>query len=164
MPVRLLSSVSIQTQSLALRALLLLREMFTQQTQAQANRNARSKQWQPWLAVCQRKRLRFLRFSFTQRTQRKRLRLNGNRALVLISNSRVLPFQAFSQTLQSLRTFSLAILCSDSFCLSCDNYDAFQCFFCFQLITCPKYLSCRFPGVQVKTRGAPRHNNTCKRN
>jgi len=27
------------------------------------------------------KRLRFLRFSFTQRTQRKRLRLNGNRAL-----------------------------------------------------------------------------------
>jgi len=28
-----------------------------------------------------RKRLRFLRFSFTQRTQRKRLRLNGNRAL-----------------------------------------------------------------------------------
>ena len=26
-------------------------------------------------------RLRFLRFSFTQRTQRKRLRLNGNRAL-----------------------------------------------------------------------------------
>ena len=40
-----------------------------------------------WLALafvawCQRKRLRFLRFSFTQRTQRKRLRLNGNRALV----------------------------------------------------------------------------------
>jgi len=33
------------------------------------------------LAACQRKRLRFLRFSFTQRTQRKRLRLNGNRAL-----------------------------------------------------------------------------------
>jgi len=32
------------------------------------------------LAACQRKRLRFLRFSFTQRTQRKRLRLNGNRA------------------------------------------------------------------------------------
>jgi len=29
----------------------------------------------------QRKRLRFLLFSFTQRTQRKRLRLNGNRAL-----------------------------------------------------------------------------------
>jgi len=27
------------------------------------------------------KRLRFLRFSFTQRTQRKRLRVNGNRAL-----------------------------------------------------------------------------------
>jgi len=34
------------------------------------------------LAACHRKRLRFLRFSFTQRTQRKRLRLNGNRALV----------------------------------------------------------------------------------
>jgi len=33
-----------------------------------------------WLAACQRKRLRFLRFLFTQRTQRKRLRLNGNRA------------------------------------------------------------------------------------
>jgi len=49
-----------------------------------ANRNARSKQWQPWLAACQRKRLRFLRFSFTQRTQRRRLRLNGNRALAYI--------------------------------------------------------------------------------
>ena len=49
------------------------------------NRNARSKQWQPWLAACQRKRLHFLRFSFTQRmqlTQRKRLRLNGNWALL----------------------------------------------------------------------------------
>jgi len=33
------------------------------------------------LAACQRKRLRFLRFSFMQRTQRKRLRLNGNRAV-----------------------------------------------------------------------------------
>jgi len=54
-------------------------ENFTQQTQAPANRNARSKQWQPWLAACQRKRFRFLRFSFTQR---KRLRLNGNRAWV----------------------------------------------------------------------------------
>jgi len=32
------------------------------------------------LAACQRKRLRFLRFSFTQRTQPKRLRFNGNRA------------------------------------------------------------------------------------
>jgi len=42
-----------------------LREIFTQQTQAPANRNARSKQWQPWLAAC----------------QRKRLRLNGNWAL-----------------------------------------------------------------------------------
>ena len=106
--------VSIQTQSLALRALRkrqpqetqaptlassqswlpllrpsipigwrlrLLRENFTQ---ASANRNARSKQWQPWLAACQRKRLRFLRFSFKQRTQRKRLRLNGNRASVIL--------------------------------------------------------------------------------
>jgi len=59
----------------------LLRQNVTQQTQAAANRNARSKQWQPWLAACQRKRVRFLRFSFTQRTQRKRLRLNGNRDL-----------------------------------------------------------------------------------
>jgi len=46
-----------------------------EQTQALANWNARSKQWQPWLAG---KRLRFLRFSFTQR---KRLRLNGNHRL-----------------------------------------------------------------------------------
>ena len=38
------SPVSIQSQSLALRA---LREIFTQQTQAPANRNAWSKQWQP---------------------------------------------------------------------------------------------------------------------
>jgi len=37
----------------------------------------------------QRKRLRFLRFSFTQRTQRKRLRLNGNRALAITKNSRI---------------------------------------------------------------------------
>ena len=37
------------------------------------------------MAACQRKRLRFLRFSFTQRTQRKRLRLNGTRALVIIT-------------------------------------------------------------------------------
>jgi len=36
----------------------------TQQKQAPANRNAQSKQWQPRLAAC----------------QRKRLRLNGNRA------------------------------------------------------------------------------------
>jgi len=56
-----------------------MREIFTQQTQASANRNARSKQWQPWLAACQCKRLHFLRFSFTQR---KRLRLNGNWALL----------------------------------------------------------------------------------
>ena len=44
-------------------------------------RDSRSKEWQPRLAACQRKRLRFLWFSFAQRTQRKRLRLNGNRAL-----------------------------------------------------------------------------------
>ena len=75
--------VSIQTQSLALGALRKQRLQetqalaFTQQTQAPANRNARSKQWQPWLAACQCKRLRFLQFSFTQR---KLLRLNGNRA------------------------------------------------------------------------------------
>ena len=62
-----------------------MHENFTQQTQASANRNAQSKQWQPWLAACQRKRLRFLRFSFTHRTQRKRLRLNGNRE-IRISN------------------------------------------------------------------------------
>jgi len=49
--------------------MMMLRENFTQQTQAPANRNARSKQWQPWLAACQRKRLRFLQFSFKQRTQ-----------------------------------------------------------------------------------------------
>jgi len=57
-----LSPVSIQTQSLALRALC---EIFTQQTQAPTNRNARSKQCQPWLAACQRNRLRFLLFSFS---------------------------------------------------------------------------------------------------
>jgi len=86
------SPVSIQTQSLALRTLRLLREIFTQQTQAPANSNSRSLQWQPWLAVCQRKRLRFLWFSFTQRTQRtqrKRLRLNGNRAWESIGQKNV---------------------------------------------------------------------------
>ena len=90
---QVLSPVSIQTQSLALRALRkrkpqetqalalansqlwllllrpsiaigwrlrLLRENFTQQTQAPANRNARLKQWQPWLAACLRKRLRLM--------------------------------------------------------------------------------------------------------
>ena len=36
--------------------------------------------WQAANHGCQRKRMRFLRFSFTQRTQRKRLRFNGNRA------------------------------------------------------------------------------------
>jgi len=60
---------------------LVTHEIFTQQTQAPANRNARSKQWQPWwLATKLIKKKRFLRFSFTQRTQRKRLRLNENRA------------------------------------------------------------------------------------
>ena len=45
----LLSPISIQTQALALASwrLRLMREIFTQQTQAPANRNARSKQWQP---------------------------------------------------------------------------------------------------------------------
>ena len=72
------SPVSIQTQSLALRALRKRKPQETQALEAPANRNARSKQWQPWLAACQRKRLSFLRFSFTQRTQRtqrKRLKL-----------------------------------------------------------------------------------------
>ena len=54
----MLSPVSIQTQSLALRA---LRKRKPQETQA--------------LAV----------FSFTQRTQLKRLRLNGNQALVVLN-------------------------------------------------------------------------------
>jgi len=85
-----LSPVSIQTQSLALRA---LRKRKPQETQALAL--ASSQSWLPLLrpsgfllagacvccAACQRKRLHFLRFSFTQRTQRKRLRLNGNWAL-----------------------------------------------------------------------------------
>ena len=77
-----------------------------------ANRNARSKQWQPWLAVCQRKRLRFLRFSFTQRTQRtqrKRLRLNRNRALlciILLCPCTCCSFQTLCQRLQSLSVYS----------------------------------------------------------
>jgi len=48
-------------------AFVLSREIFTQQTQAPANRNARSKQWQPFLAA----------------SQRNRLRLDGNWASVL---------------------------------------------------------------------------------
>ena len=62
-----LSPVSIQTQSLALRkrkpqetqalALTSSQSCVTQQTQSPANRNARSQQWQPWLAACQRKLL-----------------------------------------------------------------------------------------------------------
>jgi len=83
-----LSPVSIQTQSLALRA---LRKRKPQETQAIAL--ASSQLWLPLLRPSipidwrlrllreNRKRLRFLRFSFTQRLQRKRLRLNGNRAL-----------------------------------------------------------------------------------
>ena len=82
-----LKPVSIQTQSLALRA---LRKRKPQETQALAL--ASSQSWLPLLdrafllagaCVCCVKRLRFLRFSFTQRTrrtQRKRLRLNGNLA------------------------------------------------------------------------------------
>ena len=46
-----------------------------------------------WLALAfvawNRKRLRFLRFSFTQRTQRKRLRLNGTRASGVLSRDEV---------------------------------------------------------------------------
>jgi len=40
------------------------------------------------LAACQRKRLRLARFP-SKRTQRKRLRLDGNRALVLNSSLKV---------------------------------------------------------------------------
>ena len=46
-----------------------------------------------WLAACQSKRLRFLRFSFTQRTQRKRLHLNGNRALVSLCGCRLSQYE-----------------------------------------------------------------------
>ena len=83
------SPVSIQTQSLALR------KRKPQETQALALASSQS-----WLKISRNKRkrqpigmlgrssgnhdwllaLRFLRFSFTQLTQRKRLRLNGNRA------------------------------------------------------------------------------------
>jgi len=76
-----LSPVSIQTQSLALRA---LRKRKLQETQAlTANHGCHCFDRAFLLAgacVCCVKLL-FLRFSFTQRTQRKRLRLNGNRAL-----------------------------------------------------------------------------------
>jgi len=82
-----LSPVSIQTRSLALRA---LRKRKPQETQAIAL--ASSQSWlplfRPSIPIGWRLRLlretqslAFLRFSFTQRTQRKRLRLNGNRAL-----------------------------------------------------------------------------------
>ena len=84
-----LCPASIQTQSFALRA---LRKRKPQETQALAL--ASSQSWLPLLRASipigwrlrmlreNFKRLRFLRFSFTQRTQRKRLRLNGNRASV----------------------------------------------------------------------------------
>ena len=55
-----------------------------QQTQAPAKWECSVEAVATILAACQRKRLRFLRFSFTQRTQRKqrkRLRLDGNWAL-----------------------------------------------------------------------------------
>jgi len=75
-----------------LRALRALRKRKPQETQALAL--AGSQSWLPLLRpsipigwrlrllreIYQHKRLRFLWFSFTQRTQRKRLRLNGNRA------------------------------------------------------------------------------------
>jgi len=68
-----------------LHALRALRERKPQETQALAL--ASSQSWLPllrpsipigWRLRLLRERLRFLRFSFTQRTQRKRLRLNGN--------------------------------------------------------------------------------------
>jgi len=77
-----LSPVSIQTQLLALR------KRKPQETQALALTS--SKSWLPLLRPSipigwrKRKHLRFLRFSFTQRTQRKRLCLNRNRALHFI--------------------------------------------------------------------------------
>jgi len=80
----ILSPVSIQTQSLALRA---LRKRKPHETQALALARepimvatALTEHFY-WLALAfvREMRLRFLRFSFTQRTQRKRLRLNGNR-------------------------------------------------------------------------------------
>ena len=86
-PWNVLSPVSIQTQSLALRTLRALRKRKPQETQALAL--ASSQSWLPllrpsipigWRLRLLRENLRFLRFSFTQRTLRKRLRLNGNRA------------------------------------------------------------------------------------
>jgi len=69
-----------------------LRKRKPQETQALAL--ASSQSWLPllrpsipigWrLRLLREMRLRFLRFSFTQRTQRKRLRLNGNRALLVL--------------------------------------------------------------------------------
>jgi len=50
-------------------------------TQAPANRNARSKQWQPWLAAWLANATACVSCSFRLRNARKRLHLNGNRAL-----------------------------------------------------------------------------------
>jgi len=75
-----LSPVSIQTQSLALRALHYRKPQETQRKRQPIRMLGRSSGNHDWL-LAKRKRLRFLRFSFTQRTRRKRLRLNGNRAL-----------------------------------------------------------------------------------
>jgi len=52
------------------------------------------------LAACQRERLRFLRFSFTQRTQRKRLRLNGNRALTAVLPGEPFPVSIGTKSIQ----------------------------------------------------------------
>jgi len=69
--------ISIQTQSLALRA---LRKRKPQETQALALESSQS--WLPLLrpSIPVGSRLRLLHEKRTQRTQRKRLRLNGNRA------------------------------------------------------------------------------------
>jgi len=63
---------------------------------------------------CQCKRLRFLRFSFTQRTQRKRLRLNGNPASDTNAN-------------QSYRSAETGPMCR------------MECLFSSQLALVPKY-------------------------
>ena len=83
------SPVSIQTQSLALRA---LRKRIPQEMQALAL--ASSQSWLPLLrpSIPIGWRLRLLRENFTQRTQRKRLRLNGNRASVLFRNTHYYTF------------------------------------------------------------------------
>jgi len=81
-----LSPVSIQTQSLALRA---LRKGKPQETLALAL--ASSQSWLPLLrpSIPVGWRLRLLREIRTQRTQRKRLRLNGNRTLACLARTQV---------------------------------------------------------------------------